>query len=280
MTKTLSNEPGSEKTLLNAAPTTESTPSGNVAPSGNVVYDTVTSTNIVTDQLTVSGVSTSTISGLPRAYLKTAVDGSVDIGLSSANFNVSITATGAVRASQFVATCDARTKDAINSVDTKRLANAIREVPVKTWQYKDLTKGRERLGFVAQDVRDAGLSWAVGTVADFLPNVYRRAESLGRGAYRLEGHGISKGDAVRYHVFETEDAFRKDPCVSRVIGVEDDVFVIDRIHDADIFVYGTWSEDIMSVDYGALTAVSFAAIQEMQKTIDDLREQIAQIEKL
>lgn len=243
----------------------------NISAQGVIAEDGTTNLNVqslTTGRLLVNGAST-TLDGVSHAYFGVGTGG-VEMGPSADPVDVSITAVGAVHATQFVATSDARTKTGIKVANIESLATAVEAVPVRTWRYKDTVAqgSHERLGFVAQDIRDAGLEWALRRSGDYVPDVYRQAQyDPIRECYVLPHHGLDKGAKIRYYVQSIQE-----PCVTTVDEIIDDsAFTLQRHTHDTIFVFGSWAEDVMAVDYGALTAAAFAAIQQLKREVQMLK---------
>lgn len=194
----------------------------------------------------------------------------VETGVANATpVLTSLSAQHAIQASQFIALSDRRVKTHVVDADTDAITEALRTLPVKTWAYKDTLqhgKGR-RLGFIAQDLPPALSQFAIAEHADFIPDVFQHATlSQGRCTYSLPGHGLVKGDIIRY-------------CTSSQTGkasildvITPDTFTIDTELEPTIFVYGKYARDIKSIDYDALVAALVASHQSLEKRLASLEK--------
>ena len=234
---------------------------------------TMSSNLSVTGNLAISGGMVinngfSTTPASSYAYFTMGSTGAETGVSNTAPLLTSLSAQYAIQASQFIALSDARVKTHIDAVDTEALAQAIQQLPVKTWSYKDTVQHGEgvRLGFIAQDLLPTGLSrFAIARHADFTPDIFQHATlSRGKCTYSLAGHGLVKGDMIRY-------------CTATMTGnatvidvVSDDTFTLDKGSEPSIFVYGKYASDIMSIDYDAIVAALVASHQSLEKRLASL----------
>ena len=193
----------------------------------------------------------------------------------------SVSAQHAIQASQFIALSDARIKTNVaplDPTDPERdpLDHAIRTLPVKTWSYKDTVRygPSRRLGFVAQDIPEPLSRYVVSRHGDFVPDVFRHATKESGKTYRLDAHGLKKGDRIKFctamsaHVATIIDA------------VDSDHVTLDAACDAStIFVYGKYVPDIMSIDYDALVAGLIASHQRLIADHDALKTDHATLQE-
>ena len=225
--------------------------------------------------LTVSGASSVAMASAYVNVSKSAVDGGATTGVSNATpLSISISSVnGSVQAAQFIAVSDARIKSDIQLESTETLAAGLYGLPVTSWRYvDDISKGtRRRLGFVAQAVKsiDALGTLATATHADFIPSVYRRAAVAPDGRLTLDvPHGLEAGDRIRY--FSTTE--KHEARVSRIIS-ETDVYIDADLLDLDeIFVYGRYTSDVLSIDYDAIVTALVATVQSQNMRLRALEE--------
>lgn len=178
----------------------------------------------------------------------------------------SLSARHAIQAAQFVAVSDARVKTNVVQANTEVLANAISNIPVKTWAYKDRLRhgDGDRLGFIAQEIPDALVPFAIARHADFIPDIFKHA-TLEEGmlqTYRLQDHSLKKGDRIRFCTQSTTST-------AKVADVPtSDTFTLDsNPHSASLFVYGRYAENVMSIDYDAIVAALVASHQSLEKRL-------------
>ena len=228
---------------------------GDAAFGGNVVVD---------GSLSIGASNVQTIA-TPYAYFGLSSN-VVTSGVSAAgNVNVSVSATnGAVQALQFIAVSDERIKSDIEDVDAKALVRAVSEMRVRSWKYKDvLAKGsRKRIGFIAQELEGI-LPEAVfvSSRGEFVPDIYAIASRAG-DAYVCSQHGLVENQKVRICTRQKTI----DTTVKEVQSVDTITFEHPFEEDA-IFIYGSWQDDVRSVDYDALLAALVTAIQDLQSQV-------------
>lgn len=186
-------------------------------------------------------------------------------GEENASVSTSVFSQHAIQAPQFIALSDARVKTNISHANIDSIAAALRDLPVQTWQYKDTVQrgSRTRLGFVAQQMPEVLRPYVVSHHPDFIPNIFRHARhDKGSRTYRCENHGLSKGDIIRICTKELS------VCTLIIDAPDNDTFTIENdVGEEDIFVYGMYAKDVMSIDYDALVAALVASHQDLEKRV-------------
>jgi hypothetical protein len=192
--------------------------------------------------------------------------------------NGNVTASGS-----FVSSSDVRIKENITTTDTSEALSIIDAIPLRTYNYIDRVEdGDEKVyGVLAQEVK-AVLPEAVFTETDYVPNIYKYADSL-----VLEEDAnvrinlicdILKGDSVKLsrggYIFE-KTVVDKD-----TFGNWFKVEQWENFSENDkILVHGTRVTDFERVDKLKLAMVSIGAIQQLNKYNTAMIERIETLEK-
>lgn len=249
--------------------------SSNVEITGNVTMGNAVLGNTAVNSLVVGDGFYSTPS-VAYAYFTQGTMGPWTGSHAPTPLMTSVSAQHAIQASQFIALSDARIKTNIAPLDRERddIDQALCALPVKTWTYKDTVRygGSRRLGFVAQDIPEPLSRYAVSRHGDFVPDIFRHATKESCKTYRLDTHGLRKGDRIKFCTAASAH-------IATIIDVIDaDHVTIDVDGDAPaIFVYGKYVSDILSIDYDALVASLIASHQRLVAAHDALHEEHRQL---
>lgn len=225
---------------------------------------------VLNGTLTVSSARPSIIG---NSYAYFALSGNVAVAnvTNSSPIDVSISASsGAIQAAQFISLSDARLKKVGGKLDPSKVNTLFSGLAPKVWKYKDAIEfdGRERFGFVAQDLERAGLDWALTHSSKFIPSIYCLCDSNEFGAYMKENHGLLPGDEVKYFVTQSPTE-----CIGKVTSATTNTFSLDPPPiESQIFVYGPLVHDVKSVDYDALCSAAFVCIADLRRRIEDLEK--------
>ena len=202
-------------------------------------------------------------------------------GGTSGNF--SIIASDRIQATEFNAVSDARIKNIQSRIDSKNALEKINELQVTNYTYKDwLQKGTAiKTGFIAQEVEQI-IPSAVNLATNFIPNIMQVPHAFCIDTLKntltvnLEKpFHIKKGEKIRLYNKSTP--------------IETDVNIVDdynfectipaHLQTDDLFVYGTEVSDFRSVDYDQIHTLSIAAIQELSKENELLKQKIQLLEQ-
>jgi len=201
-------------------------------------------------------------------------------GSTSGNF--SIIASDRIQATEFNAVSDARIKNIQSRMDSKNALEKINQLQVTNYTYKDwLQKGTAiKTGFIAQEVEQI-IPSAVNQATNYIPNIMQMPHAFCIDTLKniltvnLEKPlHIKKGDKIRLYNKST-------PIESEVTIIDDYNFEIITpayLKTDDLFVYGTEVTDFRSVDYDQIHTLSVAAIQELSKENELLKQKIIQLE--
>jgi len=201
---------------------------------------------------------------------------------NSTSGNFSIIASDRIQATEFNAVSDARIKNIQSRMDTNNALKKINQLQVTNYTYKDwLQKGTAiKTGFIAQEVEQI-IPSAVNKATNYIPNIMQMPHAFCVDTLKntltvnLEKpFHIKKGEKIRLYNKST-------PIESEVIIIDDYNFEIMTpayLKTDDLFVYGTEVSDFRSVDYDQIHTLSVAAIQELSKENELLKQKIQQLE--
>ncbi|MBS0582478.1 MAG: tail fiber domain-containing protein [Proteobacteria bacterium] len=190
--------------------------------------------------------------------------------------DVSIWATQNVMALEFDALSDARIKDIAGASDKAKDLDTLNAIEVTDYTLKDKVRNGNKpfKKVIAQQV-EAVYPQVVSRHADFIPNVYRSADTVEKAGagYALRfatPHGLS---ATARHVkllAEGDTAMRRVDVLA--MPSERDVIVdATNLDGRKVFVYGEEVDDFRSVDYEGLTALNISATQELAQRLQRLQ---------
>jgi len=191
------------------------------------------------------------------------------------NTPYSIVADQFVLATAFQATSDRRIKEQIAPSDTARDLATVQKLGVAEYRFIDWqTKGGKlQKGFIAQDVQRI-IPEAVSSSANFIPDIFSQASSVNydRNLKRLavslpRAHQLKVGDRVRL----VAGASELDLTVEVV--PSDREFVVGHCErePGQIFVYGKYVTDLLTVNYDRIFTTGIGAIQELARQLEKLQ---------
>jgi hypothetical protein len=165
-------------------------------------------------------------------------------------------------------------KDIVDVHDAVSTINKIR--PVSYHYIDELEKGAGvAYGFIAQEVEQV-LPDSTKKLNEFVPNIFRVADSITGNTISVVDHGLTVGSQVK---FISKDVGWWE---SNVVSVDDEnTFTVekDKIDDADLFVYGEKVKDYRTLDYEHVFSVGIAAIQELSAENTALKARLDSLEQ-
>ena len=223
-------------------------------------------------------ISTFTNSGAySYAYLNGANTGTA----STSSSPVSIWVDHKCVASEFNARSDARIKKEVTDVDDVSALNLVRNIQPKQYKYIDtFAKGSSRVwGFIAQQIESV-MEYAVSTSVEYIPNVFDHALSYDGGTkLRLEGRESScmyVGKLVKVYV-DDENKF-EETMVESIIDSHAVLCNPPLKLTGRVFVYGQQVDDFKTLNKDAIFTVGIAAIQELDRELQQLTARIETLE--
>ncbi len=218
-----------------------------------------------------SGAGSSNWSGT-YGYLTSAGGGTA----TTTSLVGSIYASSRVVASEFNAFSDQRVKKDIVDIDDLSALGYIRQIEPKQYKYIDyINRGSSRVwGFLAQQVESV-LDYAVTTISDFLPNIFKHANvaykriMLDPGATTQD---LAIGDKVKLYIDDKNT--EKIVTVTKVLSTS--MFEIDEFLDTPrIFVFGKQVDDFKTLNKDAIYTLNVAAVQELDRELQEAKTTIA-----
>jgi hypothetical protein len=186
--------------------------------------------------------------------------------------NISIAAANHVKAIGFISVSDRRVKKDIETLTSDfETFNAIQPV---SYKYKDYLKGTTiQHGFIAQDLQKV-LPNSVNTTNDFIPDIFVLSH-LNSKQFQLSADvAINVDDKVRLII---KDVGQKDVLITSVDNGLITCDIEDGIDDVDVFVYGRYVTDFLSINHNHLISYTIAHTQELYKMIKSLQQEVADL---
>lgn len=200
------------------------------------------------------------------------INSTLGLGVNPTNTVIPTTifANGNIVGSEMNVLSDRRIKNIINPSSGQDDLDMLDQVEIVNYTYKDETKYGSRVHkkVIAQQIEEVYPN-AVKKSQDSIPDIFRKVSSWSHLnevhlELGLESHGLSKGEKVRILFKDSEDK------VLEVISVSDDKFVVEYPEHktfSDVFVYGRFVEDLLNVDYDALSMLNLSATKELKKKV-------------
>ena len=211
----------------------------------------------------------------PYAYLYYPPSGPVtDIQATPDSQSIAIRTNGSiwVDGARFIASSDSRIKKDIEKICDKDALSKLRLIEPHTYNYIDEGKGKEKVyGFIAQQVREH-FPYAVTMSKNFIPDVYSIIKPdfrtftlpVGERSGRLKLF-TALGEKI---ITLTDRKFAKG-----------DLLGEDLFPDGTVFAYGFEVEDFHTLDKMYLFTVNFAATQELDREVEDLKRKNEELVK-
>jgi hypothetical protein len=210
-------------------------------------------------------------------FLNTAGAGS---GTYNAYVSYSIQADQRIRAPEFNSISDSRIKTDIVHLNTLKQLADLNKLKVVNYSYIDKLSngGKTKTGFIAQEVENVNAQF-VNQSSDFIPSVYALAKSasITNGLLNVstdKPHGLLKGDMVKLYIEGKKEIIKQIEEVtnSYTFSIKD-----WDASTSNLFVYGKKVTDFRAIDFDQITSLSVAAIQELSKQVDNLKEENANL---
>ena len=180
----------------------------------------------------------------------------------------------------FVATSDQRIKNKIGLTNTQGDLNDLSKIEITNYKYIDEFNNGSKLHkkVIAQQLNSV-YPLAVDTTKGIIPNVYEVAKhvSVKNNSTLIttnKAHDFKTGDEVKLII---ENLGEK---LVHVDVVDDHTFSVNEIIHDKVFVFGKHIDDLLIVDYDALTTLTISATQELLKRIELLEKENYQLKEL
>jgi hypothetical protein len=211
-------------------------------------------------------------SSVSHFYRVSAADTGFDNKAFSAS--VSIRASAAVQASEFIAMSDLRLKLSEGRSDAAKDLETLGALEITDYKMKDKSVAGERpiKKLIAQQVEEVypqAVSRSTGTV----PDIFRLATAKD-GFIKFnerEKVDLKVGETVRIVGDDSE-------LMAEVTGVTGQGFTVkDTVKDGELFVYGRQVDDLLALDYEAIAMLNVSATQELARQLKAQTEKLAAV---
>jgi len=176
---------------------------------------------------------------------------------------------------------DGRYKKVLGRSESSVDLETLNKVQIKDYTYIDGSMRGDvvQKKIVAQDVAKI-IPSAVVKKEWVVPSIYAESKSVTKnesGDFTVslnKAHGLKSDDLVRMY---TNDGVLVDARIK----IQDDytyTFATSQALGDQVFVYGSWKDDVNFVDYEALSMLNISATQELSKKIDHQQNKIASLE--
>ena len=177
----------------------------------------------------------------------------------------------------YIATSDKRIKNIIGATNTQHDLETLASIKITDYKYIDEIRNGSRLQkkVIAQQLKEVYPD-AVNQNAGVIPNVYETAQAVKIiGATTIistrKKHGFKTGDIVKLVL---EKGAEKE---LKVTVMDEHTFKINEAIDDNVFVYGKKIDDLLNVDYDAVSMLNVSATQELYKIITGQQAEIAKL---
>jgi hypothetical protein len=190
---------------------------------------------------------------------------------ASSILGTSIFASGNIVGSEVDVLSDKRIKNIIGESSSLEDLQTVEKIQVVNYTYKDQVRHGNLVHkkVIAQQVKEV-FPHAVKKSSDAIPDIFKKAQSW-RFENELEltivlvGHSLIPDERVRLLLKDKEDK------VFTVLRTDENSFVVNYPSHktfSDIFVYGRHVDDLLNVDYDALSMLNLSATKQLaQRTV-------------
>ena len=184
---------------------------------------------------------------------------------------------GYVAATGYYATSDIRTKENIETIETV-YNNKLNKLRPVTYNFIDRKRSNKlHHGLIAQEVESI-YPECVNNEFGYIPNIMQRGQVVDKNKFKLtsknENLKINK-EIQAYITRYGEEKVHFGRC--KIINIEENVYTIDAEFDS-IFIYGTYENDVKSIDYMAFISILIADSQVKDQKINNLMSRIEKLE--
>ena len=228
-------------------------------------------------QLHITGGSTAGAPSQQRAYFHVNTSNIIQDVSSSGGIIVRGDGWFWANGGGFLATSDARIKNIIGTSNNQTDLATLQKIQITDYKYKDEVGQGNRLQkkVIAQQVKEIypiAVSQSTGTI----PNVFELASSIkvaGTATTITTGkaHGLTTGDEVKLILDKSGEKTYK------VTVTASNSFTIPAVVTESVFVYGKKVDDLLNVDYDALTTLNISATQQLIKEVENLKAENAKL---
>ena len=180
----------------------------------------------------------------------------------------------------FASLSDTRIKKDIVDLDDNEALISLRAIQPKKYKYKDYYTrgGSEVYGFIAQQVEEV-MPYATGTTTDYIPNILKKCNlhvnENGVCVITMKDndpHGFTSDFNGKIKLFtETED---KIITMKEIIN-DYTLTINETLPEREYFMYGIEVDDFKILNKDAIFTTSVAAIQQLDRELQDTKQQLA-----
>lgn len=218
-----------------------------------------------------------TTPGLARAYFN-VFEGIVQNTSSSGDILVRADGYFWASGGGYVATSDARIKNVLGKTDNSKDLKSLMGIEITDYKYIDVISNgdKQHKKVIAQQLQEV-YPTAVNMNSGVIPNVFETAKkvtvaSTSTIVETIKPHHFSTGDEVKLILD------KKGEKTFTVIVINEHEFSVNEMIEEAVFVYGKKVDDLLIVDYDALTTLNISATQELSKQVHALQEKQKTIE--
>jgi len=242
--------------------------------------DTITSTSdLVTGNVTVSGhlqINGNVANTLTSTYAFFRMDGSsVQTGSAAGEtVHIGVSApSSAIFGGQFITVSDERLKKNVTTLEPETSLEQVMTLQPVEFEYRD-SFGYDAMthtGFIAQQIGNAMPNTTRESTGRFVPTVYQMGSV--NGSWIEFQNPLDRKDVIRGAPVQIQT--RDETLTPTILDATDTSIRIDtEIHEPVVFVYGTWSETILTIDYDAVSSITVSALQALTKKIVSMEREI------
>lgn len=171
----------------------------------------------------------------------------------------------------FLATSDARIKNIMGITNNEADLSVLRQIEITDYKYKDAigygTGTQKKV--IAQQLQTV-YPIAVNQSTGILPDIFEvaKATTVKSGKTIIttgKPHRLVTGDEVKLILDKSGER------MMAVTVLDPHTFAVGAVINETVFVYGKKVNDLLNVDYDALTTLNISATQQLQKEIDKLK---------
>lgn len=195
---------------------------------------------------------------------------------------------GNTQASGYFASSDLRLKKNIKPISKDFLDTILKKINPVSYNFIDIRNGSNiHYGLIAQEVEEI-CSDFISKDHGELPNIMSIGTKYIDGIkhkFKISGehfHLIEKGKELSTYITKLEDMTKETHVVSKVLNVSIDVESSDLIVEIDksfekIFVYGTYENDVRSINYESFVPLLIKDSQVKSEKINELNDEIIKL---
>ncbi|HWB61871.1 MAG TPA: tail fiber domain-containing protein [Chitinophagales bacterium] len=221
--------------------------------------------------LTVNGTATETYG--PFSYFKyNSIPGN---DTNQSVHNLSIEASGRIKAAEFDAVSDRRVKTAFRVSNAVEDLATLERLQVTDFRYIDsfANGNRYKKGFIAQQVKEV-FPEAVNKTSGWLPDIFCRPLKSDYDVtsqtlfLTLPGIDVHPGEIIRFYAAKKMYELPVNSVLGNTIGFNGYTGSTDSL-----FVYGRFVDDFLSVDYDRIHTLAVSAVQELARQVEALKKE-------